>query len=149
MVFNIVQRSTPEGEETRARELTSIFNVDGPCVVATPFNVDWEVLPRPDLRSMSVCWVVEIVQERVLDESPGPDHTSREPSLGLADCVGKGKEPERPPKIRKLGVFQKSGGESGNSDVKLIKELPVYRVLDKVKGMWQIMDLPWQQFSFI
>lgn len=149
--FDIVQRglSTPEGEEKRARELTSIFNVDGPCIVATPFNVDWEVLPRPDLRSMSVCWVVELVQERVLDESSSPDHTSGEPSLGLADCVGKGKEPERPPKIRKFGVFRKSGGESGNSDVKLIKELPVYRVLDKVKGMWQIMDLPWQQFSFI
>lgn len=147
--FDIVQRSTPEGEETRARELTSIFNVDGPCVVATPFNVDWEVLPRPDLRSMSVCWVVEPVQERVLDEASRPDHTSGEPSQGLDQCVGKGKEPERPPETSKLGVFQKSGAENGTSDVKLIKELPVYRVLEKVKGMWQIMDLPWQQFSFI
>lgn len=148
---DIIKRglSTPEGEETRARELTSVFNVDGPCVVATPFNVDWEVLPRPDLRSMSVCWVVEPVKERVLDESSRPDHTPGEPSQDLAQCVGKGKEPERPPKIPKLGVFQKSGGENGSSDVKLIKELPVYRVIDKVKGMWQIMDLPWQQFSFI
>lgn len=67
---------TQEAEETRVRQLTSTFNVDGPCVVATPFNSDWEVLPRPDLRSMSVCWVVETVQEQVVDESSRSDETS-------------------------------------------------------------------------
>ena len=47
------------GERRRKETLLSTFDVDGPCQVATPYNPDWEVLPRPKLRSMRVCWVVE------------------------------------------------------------------------------------------
>jgi hypothetical protein len=48
-----------EADERRARELVAVFDVDGPCTVATPFVPDWEMLPRPGIRGMSVCWVVE------------------------------------------------------------------------------------------
>lgn len=139
----------PEAEETRVRQLTSTFNVDGPCVVATPFNPDWEVLPHPDLRSMSICWVVESVQEQVMDESSRVGETSGEVSQVLVQDGGKGKEPERLPESSKLGVPQRSGDASGTSEVESIQALRVYRVLEKVKGMWQIMDLPMQEFSFI
>lgn len=130
---------TPEAEEARVRQLASTFNVDGPCVVATPFNTDWEVLPHPDLRSMSVCWVVDTVHERMMDE-PG-NQVSGEISQGSGQDGGKGKE------LEQLGGQERSGVRT--SGIKSVDELHVYRVLDKVKGMWQIMDLPMQEFSFV
>lgn len=47
-----------EDEARRSKECAALFDVDGPCVVAVPFNGAWEVLPRPSTRSMSICWVV-------------------------------------------------------------------------------------------
>lgn len=48
-----------EDEKRRSRDHASLFDVDGPCLVAVPFNGAWEVLPRPSTRAMSICWVVE------------------------------------------------------------------------------------------
>lgn len=48
-----------EDETRRGRDCAALFDVDGPCTVAVPFNGAWEVLPRPTTRSMSICWVVE------------------------------------------------------------------------------------------
>ncbi|KAL8364542.1 hypothetical protein RB595_003700 [Gaeumannomyces hyphopodioides] len=41
------------------RRLAAAFEVNGPCVVATPYNPAWEVLPSPEIRSMSTCWAAE------------------------------------------------------------------------------------------
>jgi hypothetical protein len=61
-VVGLADRRHPsENNEARARGLVSAFDVDGPCLVAIPHNCDWEMLPRPELRSMSICWVVEPV----------------------------------------------------------------------------------------
>jgi len=49
----------PEGYERRAKELMSTFNVDGPRVVATPYNPAWEIPPHSGTRSTSTCRVVE------------------------------------------------------------------------------------------
>jgi hypothetical protein len=48
-----------EEGEARRRQRVSAFDVDGPCLVATPFDSTVERLPHPEERSMSVCWVVE------------------------------------------------------------------------------------------
>ena len=127
-----------EAEDARERQLVSVFDVDGPCVVVTPFNVDWEVLPRPSIRSMSVCWVVEQIQDHTPEDATVPA-VSGEGHLDRANR--KGKEPERP---------KMSQGDSGAPSDKLWGEEDVmYRVVDKVKGVWQIMDLPVQVYSFL
>ncbi|KAL8359408.1 hypothetical protein RB598_008001 [Gaeumannomyces tritici] len=45
------------------RPLAATFDVDGSCMVATPYNPAWEVIPAPAMRSMSTCWVVEEVPD--------------------------------------------------------------------------------------
>ncbi|KAI0006372.1 hypothetical protein F4779DRAFT_629871 [Xylariaceae sp. FL0662B] len=45
-----------EAEDHRARNRISTFDVEGPCLVATPWNSQWERLPHPDFRSMSF-WI--------------------------------------------------------------------------------------------
>ena len=55
----------------RRRQMVAAFDVDAPCLVATPFDSDMERLPRPEDRSMSVCWIVERIdreQEKDADE---------------------------------------------------------------------------------
>ncbi|CAI6267911.1 unnamed protein product [Periconia digitata] len=49
-----------------------IFDVDGDtsgnCLVFTPFNMNLEVIPRPELRSMSVSWQVQPVSDTLEDK---------------------------------------------------------------------------------
>ena len=87
---------TDETEGQRVKNLASIFDVDGPCTVAVPFNGSWEILPRPRNRNMSICWVVE-----------------------------------------KTGISEEHGGPED-----------VYRVVDKVKGMFEIMCIPRGVYTF-
>lgn len=49
-----------DAEIRRSQELFSVFDVDGPCTIAIPYDTAWEMLPHPSFRSMSVCWVVEV-----------------------------------------------------------------------------------------
>lgn len=53
------QEWSDENEDRRSTSLASLLDVDGPCLVAVPFNGAWEILPRPTIRAMSICWVVE------------------------------------------------------------------------------------------
>ncbi|KAK1671936.1 hypothetical protein BDP55DRAFT_280573 [Colletotrichum godetiae] len=151
----------PETDQARTQQLVSIFDVDGPCLVVTVFNSGWEVLPRPDIRSMSICWVVEPV-EKTMSEGPGEQTGAvgeEQPTVG-----GKGKEPERRPCASDTGdpavggqgkepEWLPSAPDTNDlgiaSDTEPIAPIPLYRVLDKVKGMWQIMDLPMQEYAFI
>jgi len=59
------------GEETEAERFrkVAVFDMDGPCLVATPFDSDKEWLPRPEDRSMDICWVIEHVGND--EEEPG------------------------------------------------------------------------------
>jgi hypothetical protein len=110
--------STREADGECARTLFSAFDVDGPCLVATPYDAAWERLPRPEARSMSTCWVVGEL------DRPG-------------DVVpldgGTGGEAPHDPKRRLVPgrVFRK------------------FKVLNKVKGMRQIMNLPFQEHFFL
>ncbi|KAI4702958.1 hypothetical protein J4E81_001831 [Alternaria sp. BMP 2799] len=133
-------------ERIRERSLMSAFDVDGPCLVATPYNPEWEVLPRPKLRSTSVCWVVEVKEGGV---SAGME----DDELDVVDCGLKGER-----KVRGKGK-ERSGVDSPEpesptdpDDVKAGKLLDRrdldLRVLRKVKGLWRIMDLPSQVCLF-
>ncbi|KAF7561815.1 hypothetical protein G7046_g2329 [Stylonectria norvegica] len=53
-VFQLLEAKSWSAEaEQDHHRLVSVFDVDGPCLVATPYSSDWETLPRPILRSMS------------------------------------------------------------------------------------------------
>ena len=147
----LVSRDTwsAEADEQRARELVAVFDVDGPCTVATPFVPDWEVLPRPGIRGMSVCWVVEeaVAASKECDEGKGKEL--------LADAKVHGGE---------LGCSGKSDGEDSGGDLEGKKgdaegrtvihndeegKPTVYRVVNKVKGLWEIIEmLPQQYYVF-
>ena len=59
-LMNYIYRSElKEEKETRRSEQVSVFDVDGPCIVATPFDANREILPHSEDRGASVCWVVE------------------------------------------------------------------------------------------
>ena len=145
----------PYAEEHRVRDLVSTFDVDGPCIVATPFNPDWETLPHPELRSMSVCWVLEPVQQNH-GAAMGTDAVSHglKTEAGIRP-VSRVQPPNSPSMKCRLGLNQEpsDSGNSGEASKGGPKETcpskPAYRVLDKVKGMWQIMDMPLQCYSFI
>lgn len=47
-------------KDKRLAARVSAFDVDGPCLVATPFDAEIERLPRPSIRAMSSAWVVEM-----------------------------------------------------------------------------------------
>ena len=46
----------------RVIERVSVFDVDGPCLVATPYDAEMERLPRPKIRSMRTAWIVEGIE---------------------------------------------------------------------------------------
>ncbi|KAJ8113740.1 hypothetical protein OPT61_g4192 [Boeremia exigua] len=118
-------------ENRRVANLVSTFDVDGPCQVVTPYNPDWEMFPRPELRNMSTCWVVEPM---------GND----EMLAGIQARSGKGKE-----KVSSMGGmsdFFDKNPEFVEIEARWVKEgLQVFTVLRKVKGLWQIMTPPMQQ----
>lgn len=78
-----------ETEQYRAQNWVSVFDVDGPCTIATPYNPSWEAIPHPSLRSMSTCWVVNIFK------APGNKNhlTSQDSSSAGAGVAGQG-EPQ-------------------------------------------------------
>ncbi|CAH0031117.1 unnamed protein product [Clonostachys rhizophaga] len=111
-------------EQKRVQTLRSVFDVDGPCTIATLYNSDWEVLPHRDLRSMTVCWVVE----KEGDDDGLPELKAIEEE----DIVEPIEDNELLDRLRK------------HYD----EEDRRYRVTTKVKGMWQMMDFPSQSYTF-
>lgn len=118
-----------ETDEARAQELVSVFDVDGPCVIATPFNAEWETLPHPALRSMSTCWVVEKLDRHAY---------GRVPVVLCPESKGKGKEKET--------LLNK---DPGPEELSADEDTPLYKVVTKVKGLWQLMDFPYGEVLFI
>ncbi|KAF4951697.1 hypothetical protein FSARC_12848 [Fusarium sarcochroum] len=106
-----------EAEVSRTRKLVSVFDVDEPCVVAIPFESDMEVLPRSELRSLSVCWVVEHVADEKIPEGENIAHGKKK-ATALCDA--------------KIGAQVVEGN----------KGTRLYRVVAKVRGLWEIMELP-------
>ncbi|CAH0050470.1 unnamed protein product [Clonostachys solani] len=111
-------------EQKRVRTLASVFDVDGPCTIATLYNSDWEVLPHRDLRSMTVCWVVE--------KEGGDDGPPELKAIEEGDIAEPIEDKELLTRLRE---------HYDEEDRK-------YRVATKVKGMWQMMDFPSQSYTF-
>lgn len=57
-----------EAEQGRLN-LVSVFDVDGPCTIFTPYDADLETLPYRERRGMSVYWVVEKVDVSASEEN--------------------------------------------------------------------------------
>lgn len=106
-------------EDDGIRKRISVFDVDGPCTVATPYVTGWEILPHPRPRSMSVCWVVQ----RVGDKG--------------------GSEKQSLKRKRRLSDGSDAAGED-----QMAQEEMKYKVLGKVHGMWEVMEAPWQLYLF-
>jgi hypothetical protein len=97
--------------DKRLAARVAAFDVDRPCLVATPFDAEMEKLPRPSLRTMASAWVVEIEggAEKADAVKEGPTDTSGRTVL--------------------------SGG--------------CFRVLDRVKGVWDIMEQTIHTYTFV
>ena len=91
-----------EIETRRSKELVAVFDVDGPCLVSIPHCGEWEMLPRPEVRSMSICWVVDMMNH-----------------------------------------------DSSRQRLTEIKQDARFRVKDKVRGMFQLIDDLPPRFEFI
>lgn len=109
-----------ETEAYRAEKYAAVFDVDGPCTVAIPFDAAWEMIPHPTLRSMSACWVVEV---------------SKLPTDVVKNTIRTDGGDSR----------SKAPGENGRQN----DPATLIRVLDKVRGMWPVMDIPpWENYVF-
>ncbi|KAF8847373.1 hypothetical protein BDZ45DRAFT_754976 [Acephala macrosclerotiorum] len=159
-------------EEAHAQDLVSVFDVDGPCLIAIPHNGDWEMLPRPALRSMSVCWVVEPVARTKQGASEERTEWNRpeggvSASQRLEKKTSKGEVETRGNDWRGQGNFstmlamgpairlEPAAGQSVSEEgeQKLTEQWskdhePSYRVLNKVRGLWYLM-LDNNEYTFI
>ncbi|KAH7163367.1 hypothetical protein B0J13DRAFT_669952 [Dactylonectria estremocensis] len=142
---------TPEAEDGRARNLVSVFDVDGPCLIAIPYDSDWEMLPHPDLRSMSICWLIEPKHGQInlamsgSFNGPGRGTTSKQVTNNDSWL-----RKRQDALLQRLSSY-KGIPVDGNSLLELEKlEIASrsFQVVGKVKGMWAIMDLPYQVYYF-
>lgn len=159
-----------ENKERLGRELVSAFDIDGPCLLAVPYNGEWEMLPRPSIRSMSICWVIERVSHKEKEdrrEDSGGEHldsySRMKSSVGKDGAEAEGNvldeeswissmEADTSAEQPNLSVSEPSSAADARSREKGCEEdpEPSYRVLDKVQGLWQIMlDIPMQKYTFI
>lgn len=130
--------------EINLQKMVAAFDVDGPCLVVTPFDSDMERLPHPALRSMATAWVVKREpddQEQIETRRNGS--LSCEGSLSLngaqKDCKGK--------TISEETDYDRAGcglNDSNHSprDIKL-------SVTRRVRGVWEIMDETLHKYTFI
>ncbi|KAL4895776.1 hypothetical protein BDV59DRAFT_144217 [Aspergillus ambiguus] len=128
------------------RDLVSAFDVDGPCLLAVPYNGEWEMLPRPGFRGMSICWVVEGVSHKDKEDR------REDNSGGQLDSDSQMKWPVEGNVLDEEGWISSMEAGTSAEQPKLREENPEpsYRVVNKVQGLWQIMlDVPMQKYTFI
>lgn len=99
LLIGLICTSTTEvwSEEAEARraQRVSVFDVDGPCTIATPYDSDNERLPHSKDRSMSICWIVEPVNQKENEIQP-KTNIANSPNDGEPDIDGRvaGKQAE-------------------------------------------------------
>lgn len=96
--YTMVTDIWSEEAEARRAQRVSVFDVDGPCTIATPFDSDNERLPHSKDRSMSICWIVEPVNQKENEMQQKTD-IANSPKYGEPDMDGKvaGKQAEAVP----------------------------------------------------
>lgn len=158
MIATATTTWTVEAEDKRVAERVAAFDVDGPCVVATPFDTNWEMLPRPDVRSMSACWVVEPVEDVESDKSAVQDPVQDVNPQADVNAE-QGEEQPRPSSESMALQVHRGCGSSNETDQTGGQEEPSsnrtedqpeanFKVVNKVKGVWEIMDIPSQIYAF-
>ncbi|KXJ87011.1 hypothetical protein Micbo1qcDRAFT_179261 [Microdochium bolleyi] len=125
---------TPQAEDARVRDLVSVFDIDGPCVVAIPFNPEWETLPHSSLRSMSTCWVVEQLSTVEPPLGASPENTEHQPRRAVGSGPAVSGEND--------GSDDKGKGKEDTDLLSAPLRRETYRVVGKVRGLWQMMDFP-------
>ncbi|KAG9570912.1 hypothetical protein KCU71_g970, partial [Aureobasidium melanogenum] len=112
---------TPAMQDLRGE--LGAFDVDGPTMIAVPYDLALETLPRALERSMSVCWII-----RREPSSEALESTFKEPAPNENDAHN--------------GSGQELWGEVSQADH--------YRVVAKIRGCWPVMELmPWGSYTFI
>lgn len=130
----------------RVEDCVAIFDVDAPCVVAIPYQGDLERLPRPSLRSMSVCWVVEpVILKKELgtgsSEKNGPDVSAVDSGSSKEDSPIQEDSAEASEAERLEGQAPPEGEDDEHE--------PLYKVVNKVRGLWTItLGSPYKKFLF-
>ncbi|KAI0206564.1 hypothetical protein F4808DRAFT_404586 [Astrocystis sublimbata] len=115
-------------EEARGSNLVSAFDVEGPCLVMTPYNADWEMLPRPALRSQRVCWVIE---------AAGPGGEPMGAIADSSDIISR----DIAGQLAESASTSKCAENTGDEKIADWNKR-TYRVTRKVKGLWQLMEPP-------
>lgn len=127
-----------EQQEERVHRRMSAFDVDGPCLVATPVDATRERIPHSDERTLSCCWVVEAKGMDVTDEEA--DWIRKEFVRYRRVVLGGSMNI---PELSDLEL--KHVPESVLENVKPLR----LKVLRSVQGVWDIIDpAPFQSFLF-
>jgi hypothetical protein len=104
----------------------SIFGVDAPCYVMTPFDADLESFPRFPTRSMSTCWVVEKATKSSPRREEFPLLKERaEPESVIKDIATSSSIPDSG-----SVAAPKESVEEDEGNIK-------FRIVDTVPGMWK------------
>ncbi|KAK2001303.1 hypothetical protein LX36DRAFT_363224 [Colletotrichum falcatum] len=130
-----------ERQDDRCAARVSAFDVDGPCLVATPFDASRERLPHTEERGMSAGWVVE---------RRGMEVDDAEAQWIRAEFV----------RLRRLalgGAVRDPYEEIPEFELRHVPEDVVdgmtalkLKVLAAVKGTWEVIDpVPFQSYVFI
>ena len=136
-----------EMEHAQAK-LVSTFDMDDPCIVFTLYDAYLEVLWRQDRRGMSVCWVVEEVQSVDRErESDAEQCNVQDKSEALNINI--------PLTVRETSAgFVPQGEVTWKEEQAAIRKAPsekldTYRVGNCLRGAWEAMDEPAQEYMFV
>lgn len=129
-----------EQQDARCASRVSAFDVDGPCLVATPYDAKRERFPQTVERSMATCWVVKKLGMSV-DELEAAwmrgEHVRHSNVIFGLDSL--------------LPRDEISDTELKHVPADAVKRMTVLKleVLGVVKGVWEIIDpVPFQTFQF-
>lgn len=136
--------------EINLQKMVAAFDVDGSCLVVTPFDSDMERLPHPALRSMATAWVVKReLDDKEQIETQCNGSLSCEGSLSLngaqKDCKGKGKGKEK-------AVLEESDYDIAGCGLKDSDHSPrdiKLSVTHRVRGVWEITDESLHKYTFV
>lgn len=129
-----------EQQDLRVHRRVSAFDVDGPCIVATPLDAIRERIPHSEERTLSSCWVIEPKGTDVTDEEAD---WIRKEFIRFRRVVLGG------PKVEDFREFSEMELEHVPEHVVDSLRALRLKVLRQVQGMWDIMDPdPFQSFLF-
>ncbi|KAI0403812.1 hypothetical protein F4802DRAFT_279348 [Xylaria palmicola] len=129
-----------ESHDKVCSDRVSAFDVDSPCLIATPFDASRERLPSAEERGMASCWVVRRQGCHIEDEEKD---WLREEFVRLRRLLLGASPDESLDDITAL--------ELENVSVDVVEDMRALRLKVEgfVKGTWEILDpMPFQAYLF-